>query len=423
MLVPWLIVLSLLSLAALGLALARSRAAGRGLASLRQGVSDLRGELAEMRETLGRELPQLRGSADARVEELAASHAETRRELEAARARELERERERDSERERESEREKEEGGLKSEAEGLPSYDSAGGVDSVSSVDSAGGGDSAGGFDSGGTGCAYLDSMIASAHEGRETGGWPSHWLIDEANATGESGAAAETEDAAALASALEEFFNATTHPRELLTNNTFLLSVGLAQASDETTASLLAGSNGYEALVACVSLEAVARREGDDELVAETVLRDINTYYYWPRFFALRALGEHARGAVLARLLARLNASWRDDMPMEFLREFVLGRTYSGERVTTEELMREVRAQGLSAEQLAEVNQTLKDIGDLLPGELRDDAERWVEVREASEFVKTFGRVWEPGGTTDGEVFVLDSVAARVAELRSEEH
>src|SRR5699024_8209838 len=77
---------------------------GRGLASLRRGVSDLRGELAEMRETLGRELSQLRGRSETRIEELAAAHAETRRELEAARAWELERERERESEGEREKE-------------------------------------------------------------------------------------------------------------------------------------------------------------------------------------------------------------------------------------------------------------------------------------------------------------------------------
>ncbi|HVF42903.1 MAG TPA: AAA family ATPase, partial [Pyrinomonadaceae bacterium] len=159
-----------------------------------------------------------------------------------------------------------------------------------------------------------------------------------------------------------------------------------------------------------------------EDDSVVNSLLLHINVYYYWPRFYALRALGAHARGAVLARLLARLNASWRDDMPMQFLREFISARAASGERVTTEELMREVRALALSAEQSADVNQTLKEIGDLLPEDLRDEAERWVEVREASEFVKTFGRVWEPGarGETDNEVFVLDSVAARVAELES---
>jgi hypothetical protein len=442
MLIPWLIVLTLLSLAALGLALARSRAAGRGIASLRRGVSDLRGELAEMRELLGRELSQLRGRADSRIEELAAAHADTRRELEAARERELERERERESEKEREREREKVEVELKSEAEGQPSYDSLSSVDSAGVGDSTSSGDSVSvdsesGFVSVGTGCAYLDSMIASAHEGRETGGWPGHWLADdespskaesesaaESDAAAESSRAAEeTEDAAALVRTVEEFFNATTHPRQLLTDDTFLRAVGLARAGGETTLSMLLTANGYDALAACMSLEAVARREGEDEVVADTILRDVNAYYYWPRFFALRALGAHARGPVLARLLARLNASWRDDLPMQFLREFISERAAAGERVTTDDLMREVRALGLGAEQLADVNQTLKDIGGLLPEALRSDAERWLEVREASEFVKTFGRVWEPdarGKAVDADVFVLDSVAARVYELES---
>lgn len=428
MLIPWLIVLTLLSLAALGLALARSRAAGLGLASLRRGVSDLRVELAEMRESLGRELSQLRGLADSRIDELAAAHADTRRELEAARVRELERERERESEKERERERAKEEVELESEAGRQPSHVSASGVDPVS-VDSVSG-DSADGFDSGGAGCAYLDSMIASAHEGT-SGGWPSHWLTDgESSTAGESDSAGEsnqttevTEDAAALVRTVEEFFNSTTHPRQLLTDDSFLRAVEIARAGGETTLSMLLSANGYDALAACMSLEAVARREGEDELVADTILRDINAYYYWPRFYALRALGAHARGPVLARILARLNASWRDDLPMQFLRDFVSERAAAGERVTTEDLMREVRVLGLGAEQLADVNQTLKDIGDLLPEALRSDAERWVEVREASEFVKTFGRVWEPdsrGKAVDGDVFVLDSVAARVSEIES---
>lgn len=419
MLIPWLIVLTLLSLAALGLALARSRAAGLGLASLRRGVSDLRGELAEMRETLGRELAQLRGRADTRIEELASAHAETRRELEAARERELERERERESEKERESAREKEETELKSETESEPSYDS------LSSVDDAGV-DSAGGYDSGGTGGAYLDSMTASAHEGG-----PSHWLTDEGPSTvAESDAAAElaqateeAEDAFALACTVEDFFNSTTHPRQLLNNETFLRAVELARAGEETNESLLDRGCSFESLSACVALEAVARRAGEDDSVAASLLLHINVYYYWPRFYALRALGAHSRGHILARLLARLNASWRDDMPMQFLREFVSERAASGESVTTDELMREVRALALGADHLADVNQTLKDIGDLLPEALRADAEHWVEVREASEFVKTFGRVLETdarGDSPDGEVFVLDSVAARVAELES---
>ncbi|HVF44320.1 MAG TPA: AAA family ATPase [Pyrinomonadaceae bacterium] len=385
MLIPWLIVLTLLSLAALGLAFARTRAAGRGLASLRRGVSDLRGELAEVRELLGRELLQLRGSADARIEELAAAHAETRRELGAARERELERERERESERGRESARE--EVGLKSEAESEPSNVYAGGVGS------AGG-----------------ESVSADAVSG-------------ESDAASESARASEEAgDAFALARTAEEFFNATTHPRQLLGNDTFLRAVELARAGVETTESLLDRGCSFEALSACVALEAVARRAGEDESAVESLLLHINVYYYWPRFFALRALAAHADGPILARLLVRLNASWRDDMPMQFLREFVSERVASGERVTGDDLTGDASPPATPAAQLTDLNQILKELGDALPEALRADAERRLEVREASEFVKTLGRVWEPGpkGEADGEVFVLDSVAARVSELES---
>jgi ATP-dependent Clp protease ATP-binding subunit ClpC len=263
--------------------------------------------------------------------------------------------------------------------------------------------------------------MIASAHESSATGR-PGHRLTtDESGASVE--ATEEAADADALVRTVEEFFNATAHPRQLLSNDTFQRAVELARAGTDTTFALLASAAGYDTLGACMSLEAVARRAGEDQLVTDSVLRDVNSYYYWPRFFALRALGAHARGAVLARLLARLNLSWRDDMPMQFLREFVAERTSSGERVTTDEMMSEVRGLGLTAEQLAEVNHTLRELGDLLPEALKDEAERWLEVREASEFVKTFGRVWEPdarAAADEGEVFVLDSVAARVAELEA---
>lgn len=423
MLIAWLIAVTLLSLAALGLALARTREAGRGLASLRRDLSglreDLRGEIDEIRQLIARGLERLGGLKDERLAEVEAAQERVRSELSAARERELERERERELEEEREREKEQERqleteaAAAEDEGKSEPSYDSASGGGSV------------------GTGCAYLDSMIASAHEGIETGGWPSHWLAEDesgaafgSNAAGGSAEApAATEDAATLVRGAEEFFNATTHPRELLTNDTFLRSVEVARTSTDTTFALLASAAGYDALAACMSLEAVARRKGEDQLVTDSVLRDVNSYYYWPRFFALRALGAHAGRMVLARLLARLNASWRDDMPMQFLREFVAERTSSGECVTTEEMMSEVRALGLTAEQLAEVNQTLKELGDLLPEALKDEAERWLEVREASEFVKTFGRVWEPdvrAAADEGEVFVLDSVAARVAELEA---
>src|ERR1700755_2353212 len=132
MLIVWLIVVTLLSLAALGLALARSRAAGFGLASLRRGVSELRGELAEMREALGRESAQPRAREDARIAELAAAQEETRRSLDALRERASERERELEKEREKERELEEAREAARREGESRTAYDSESDDDSIS---------------------------------------------------------------------------------------------------------------------------------------------------------------------------------------------------------------------------------------------------------------------------------------------------
>src|SRR5256714_13364683 len=155
MLIACLIAVSLLSVAALGFALLRARTSERG------------------RERLARELSSLRGLVEAeggraerheaRLAELSAAQAEARREIEAARARELERERGRELDREKGWELET----AKGEGESRASYDSGSGGDY------------------GTTGCAYLDSMIASAHE-------DGPGVSDTSNAAGEAAAGEE---------------------------------------------------------------------------------------------------------------------------------------------------------------------------------------------------------------------------------------
>jgi ATP-dependent Clp protease ATP-binding subunit ClpC len=355
----WLIVAVLLSVAALGLALSRARSTGRDGARTRR-------EMAELREWLGRELSALRSRVDAerlRGERHAArlaemSDAEARRELEAAR------------ERERETT----------------------------------------------TSAEEPRAGVASTQRKEATG--------EVATDAGASGAASETAteeatDVSVLARRLDDFFNATTHPRELLGSETFLRGVGLSQSTEHAAYNLLSRATDYDAVVACMSLEALARREGDDELIADSIIRDINSYYYWPRFFALRALDAHAANrAVLARLLARLNSSWRDHLPMEALREFVAARVASGETITPQELLDEVKAQALDAEQTADIGAMLGALGEALPSAVSRELAHWQSWRETIEFLKTLGRVWEADAVAEGEVFVLDSVAARVAEL-----
>src|SRR2546423_1844710 len=400
MLIVSLIAVSLLSVAALLLSLARARADERGRERLAR-------ELAETRERLARELTALGelveaegGRAErkeARLAELSAAQAAARREIEAARAREAERERERELEREKGWEQVTEKG----EGESRAPYDSGNGGDY------------------GTTGCAYLDAMIASAHEdgavASDTSNNAGEMASSEEGATEE--AAGEVDDVYEAARRLDDFLNATTHPRELLHNETF--ERGVEMSRGESVFVLLARAAEYDAVVACVSLEALARREGEAEIIREAILRDINSYYYWPRFFALRALGAHACSRpIVARLVARLTSPGHAPMPVQVLREFVASRVAAGEAVAPRQLLDEINSLGLAPEQTTDITHTLNELGDALPASLIRELSLWQGSRETLEFLKKLGRVWEPGAGS--EVFVLDSVAARVAELES---
>lgn len=229
----------------------------------------------------------------------------------------------------------------------------------------------------------------------------------------------AESKDVFALARSMEQYFNATMNPRDLLGHVTFERAVGLLQGEEYKTAWLLAYAKGHEPVLACMVLEALARRAGDDEVIVENILREINTYFFWPCYYALRALGAHAgERRVLARLLARLNATWRNDTPLKALREFIAARAAAGETPDPNELLEEVKVLALDDEQLSDVGATLQEIGVLLPPEVALEVANWAGWHETADFLKTFGRVWGPG--IDDGVFVLDACAARVAELEA---
>ncbi|HWW76729.1 MAG TPA: AAA family ATPase, partial [Pyrinomonadaceae bacterium] len=122
----------------------------------------------------------------------------------------------------------------------------------------------------------------------------------------------------------------------------------------------------------------------------------------------------------VLARLLARLNFTWRDPLPIQLLREFVAGRVRAGEELTAAALVEEVKATGLGDDQTADIAQTLEALGDALPAHVREGFARWQGQRATAVFLKTVGRVWESDEEAGGEVFMLDAVSARVAELEA---
>ncbi|HEX8557610.1 MAG TPA: AAA family ATPase [Pyrinomonadaceae bacterium] len=367
MLTAGLFISILLGVAALWLALGRAReggAASRELAGLRGWLA---GELSALRD--GLEAERRRGERqEARLNDLAAAQAGMRRSLEAA--------------------------GRDAKAAGETETAGAGAH-----------GEQPGAGASASAGSRRDADSSAVAEAGGAAG------AVDEADAP-------EASDVAALARSMEDFFNGTTGPRELLGHETFERGVTLLLGAGHTTHGLLARAVEPNAVVACMALEALARRAGDDDEVVEAVLRDANSYYYWPRLYAMRALAAHAGPRrVLARLLARLNFTWRDETPLQALRELTAARVAAGDAFTARELLAEAEAAGRGDEQ-TDVAQTALEVGPLLPADVRAELSQRVAWRETAQFLKSLGRVWEDGD--DGEVFVLDSVAARVAELEA---
>ncbi|HEV2861299.1 MAG TPA: AAA family ATPase [Pyrinomonadaceae bacterium] len=229
---------------------------------------------------------------------------------------------------------------------------------------------------------------------------------------------AVDEADVFQVAAAAEGFFNTTTHPRELLTDEKFLKGVELLRGGELSARELLTrGRDNENVVVGCMALEALARRPRD-EGVSAALLDTINFYYYWPRLFALRALAAHTRGPLVAQLVARLNSTWTDYVPASSLRETIAGRVAAGEAPTLGELISEVESLKLDEADADTVLTVLRELGEALPGGLVRDFERWMSERAGVEFLKTLGRVWESDAA--GEVFVLDALAERVAEIEA---
>ena len=72
---------------------------------------------------------------------------------------------------------------------------------------------------------------------------------------------AAADEEVSALAWGLDDFFQRTTHPRELLAEPTFRRGVEMLSGDGHTTRDLLAHALGTHSVLACMALEALARR------------------------------------------------------------------------------------------------------------------------------------------------------------------
>jgi ATP-dependent Clp protease ATP-binding subunit ClpC len=205
-----------------------------------------------------------------------------------------------------------------------------------------------------------------------------------------------------------------TPDPEQLLGTDEFEAAVALlvdAQWGEE----LLRYARGSNVPLACVALEALARRD-PERGVLRTLLAALNDESHYKRFFLLRAVDGQARASILVRVLARLDYDWTEYASMDLLREFVSHRLGEGDSLSIDSLWRR-----LDDERRETLGAILEQLADVLPAELTAEFERWRESRMNVDFLGSVGRMWDDTEGTRPERLVLaPSVLDRLADAEA---
>jgi ATP-dependent Clp protease ATP-binding subunit ClpC len=226
------------------------------------------------------------------------------------------------------------------------------------------------------------------------------------------------------LAAAMDAHYQQTSRPAELRLHECFRQGVALLRDNNYTTAELIEIARGSNVVAACIALEALTERRDAADAV-QMLLAHINEFYYWPGYYALRALDARAASnPVLATLLLHIRGAWGEYTALQSLREFIASRTARGEREAT-------FGNGLltlDADQAELLTTVFNDLRDVLPPGLLAEFDGWKEGRVDLEFLRSFGRVWTldaanvDAAETDAPegVLMLEEVRQRVLEMET---
>jgi len=222
-------------------------------------------------------------------------------------------------------------------------------------------------------------------------------------------------DDLYALAQSLGEFYEAAPYAAEFLGHPVF--EQGVRRLCDEsvTVDTLLGYYNGNSAILACMALEALARRK-DDRDVRDEILAHINDYVPWNRYFALRVLD--ARSApdesISGRLLPRLDESWEAPIHIRILREFLEKRAEGGEQISLGS-----QAENLSEETAQQISGLLDRLPVATASGVREELKQWRSTRIDRPFLDSIGTVWSDPGYA-GSVLSHDALNQTVTQIET---
>lgn len=257
-------------------------------------------------------------------------------------------------------------------------------------------------------------SLVAGARE-RDDDGGPA---LDGGESDLPDAGDSRADELYAHAAALQPLFDGSSHPEELLRQALFLEAVSFLCRPGWSRPELMAYVAGDNPLLACLALEALARRD-ESPPVRDTLLEHVNLPVPWCRFFLLRALRLRvpADEPIVGDVVARLDDYWGDRYGARYLRGFLEGRRRGGETPTFGDAL-----DRFDAERAESIDTILATQPEPLVRELREELRRWRASRIDREYLRGVGTLWsgDPHLGQHGVVLSHDALEARVAAIEA---
>lgn len=191
------------------------------------------------------------------------------------------------------------------------------------------------------------------------------------------------------LASDMEDYFDNTAHPKDLLESDDFKKGVEFFRAAEFTNDELYGYCTGENVTISCMAFEALNQRDGSTDYI-EPIIANLKKTYLWPMFFALHIV-EQSSSDVVGRTLANARKWWGDyKVLVQIFDNFIQARISKGENPCFGESLSE-----LTGENILHITRFVEQLKTSSIESLVEELGQKKSTLLDSIYLNTVGHVW----------------------------